>query len=126
MSEKGSASSTPSDCTPAPADKGPCWAESGKMYTCVNSYLKSKDIFDKCEPSKQEFDQCIDAWRQQAGPDAKIRGGAPGLPPPQCQAMSGLIEKCLLSTSYNFEVCNRSMKFFKHCVKGLYGSEHVD
>jgi hypothetical protein len=59
------------------------------------------------------------------GPDAKIRGTGPGLPPPQCQGMACLVEQCLLRTSYNFDHCKLPTEFFKKCVKGLYGSEYV-
>ena len=102
-----------------------CMDEAKVFTKCVAENFKDKGLFQICQADKQVFDLCVVEWRKKVGPNAKIRGEYPGLPPKQCQGLSPLVEKCLEATKFNFQLCGRTMILFKHCVKSLYGSEFV-
>ncbi|CUG87363.1 transmembrane protein, putative [Bodo saltans] len=105
-----------------------CHMESNEWRKCVEQHLtQHKTVTATCLPLQSSFDKCVSDWRAtSSGKGVSVRGENPGDPPPQCAAHSCLIGACLRSTSYDFDKCEPPMRFFKHCVKSLYGSEFVE
>jgi hypothetical protein len=113
------------DCRKVPRDDGPCWDETARWRDCLDEHIKSKNVKAECASNQHGFDKCVASWRAVVGPDVRIRGAHMGLPPPQCQSISCLVQTCLIRTQYDQKHCERMVQLFKHCVKGLYGSEYV-
>ena len=103
-----------------------CGSESYTWFQCVEKHLLDREGANKCLPPREAFDSCVRAWRTVVGPNVKLKGENQGEPPIQCAAMGCLIEACLKKTMYDSDRCRPITAGFKHCVKGLYGSEFVD
>jgi hypothetical protein len=107
-------------------DPDVCWNESQTWFKCVEQNSLSPKLFDEtCQPQRLTFDECVQKWRSAVGPSVKLKGDNQGEPPLQCAAMSCLIATCIKKTNYDFDKCSQITRSFKHCVKGLYGSEYV-
>jgi hypothetical protein len=103
-----------------------CWNESQRWFQCAEENLLNKKLDDICAGQRGSFDQCVTQWRAVVGPSVKLKGENQGEPPLQCAAMGCLIAACIKKVSYDFDRCTHVTKSFKHCVKGLYGSEYIN
>uniref|UniRef100_A0A7S1LVV7 CHCH domain-containing protein n=1 Tax=Neobodo designis TaxID=312471 RepID=A0A7S1LVV7_NEODS len=108
-----------------------CAKQAKQWRACLNKVFqngnatKAAQSMATCADERAYFDQCVQEWRAEVGSAVRLRGPNPGEPPVQCGPIACLYETCMAANTYKFEHCTGAMQQFKHCVKGLHGSEYV-
>ena len=102
-----------------------------KTYPTVNGKDKAApaQLRAACAAATGELERCVAAWRAADGgahAATRVKGDAPGIPPPQCQRMACAFENCMQRTGYTGTQCREVLAHFKRCTNLLYLSEYVD